>query len=89
VAQLKEQGIDLIVIPLEVSFGQKTPPDQQGIIFDLQAHALSAGLRGTVVPVWDAGMGRMGFVAPPSWQPFFNSISPEWVWSNINRELFW
>ncbi len=89
VAHIKEQGIDLVVIPLESSFGHKSELDQQDIIADLQLHSRGAGLAGTVVPVWDAGGGRMGFIAPQNWHPYFSSINLAFVWSNVNREIYW
>ena len=89
VAHVKQNDIDIIIIPLEPSFGSRTPQDQQRTLNELQIRAQSAGLAGTVVPVWDAGVGRMGYRAPLDWQPFFNSVSLQWVWANINRELFW
>jgi hypothetical protein len=89
VAHVKQSGIDMIIIPVDSSFGGKTPRDQQGIMNDLQRHAQSAGLAGAVVPVWEEAVGQMGFRAPTAWHPFFMSINLQWVWSNINRELFW
>lgn len=89
VAHVKQSGIDMIIIPVDSSFGRKTPGDQQRAMNDLQRRALSAGLAGGVVPVWEEGVGHMGFRAPIAWHPFFKSINLQWVWSNINRELFW
>jgi hypothetical protein len=89
VAHLREQGQDMIIAPLDSSFGDQTSTDQQAIIADLQIHARSAGLAGTVVPVWDNGGGRMAFIAPRPWHPFFQSINLQFVAMNINRELYW
>jgi hypothetical protein len=89
VAHIKEQGIDLIIIPLDDDFGRKTQAEQHGIIRELQMRTSSAGLAGTVVPVWDAGGGRMAFIAPPNWHPFFQSISLAHVAANLNREISW
>lgn len=89
VAHVREQGIDLIIIPLDDNFGRKTHDDQHSAIAELQARASSAGLAGKVVPVWDAGGGRMAFIAPPNWNPFFKSINLAFVAANINRELYW
>lgn len=89
VAHVREQGIDLIIIPLDDDFGRKTQADQNSAIAELQARASSAGLAGRVVPAWDAGGGRMAFIAPPNWHPFFKSINLAFVIANINRELYW
>ena len=87
VAHIKEQGIDLIIIIVDSSFGLKTPEEQQKMTIALQECATAAGLAGTVVPVWDAGEGQMGFFAPMNWRPFFSGIDLAFVATNINREL--
>ncbi len=88
VAHIREQGVDVIIVPLDSSFGSKSQSDQNAAIAELQARATSAGLAGTVVPVWDSG-GRMAFIAPPNWHPFFQSINLAHVFANINRKLYW
>ena len=87
VAHIREQGVDLIIIPLEREFGHKSPSDQGDIAESLQICASSAGLAGTVVPVWDAGGGRLGFLAPQNFHPYFRSINLQFVLLNANREL--
>lgn len=89
VAHLKEQGQDMIIVPLDSVFGRKAENDQIAITADLQRHATGAGLAGLVVPVWDAGDGRMAFRAPEQWHPFFQSINLQFVLANINREIYW
>jgi hypothetical protein len=89
IAHVREQGVDLIVVPLDSSFGHKNDRAQHEIVSELQARSHSAGLRGTVVPVWEDGAGRMAFIANRNWQPFFRSIGLEWVYANLNRELVW
>lgn len=56
---------------------------------ELQMRSRSAGLAGTVVPVWDSGGGRMKFKAPGPWHPFFRSLHLGTVHANLNRELYW
>jgi hypothetical protein len=89
VAHVKEQGVNLIIIPLNSSFGHKPNATQHGIIADLQRHATAAGLAGTVVPVWDSGGGRMSYIAPRNWHPFFQGLSLRAVAANVNKELHW
>lgn len=89
VAHLHEQGQDMIIVPVASSFGHRISQDQHDIIADLQVRARSAGLVGTVVPVWDNGGGRMAFIAPRPWHPFFQRIDLRFVAVNINRELYW
>jgi hypothetical protein len=87
VAHFREQGQDMVVIPLDRSFGAKSMAQKNEVQASLQACASAAGLRGTVVLVWDAGNGRMGFLAPAPWQPFFRGLSLAMVAQNINRRL--
>jgi hypothetical protein len=89
VAHLREQGQDMVIVPLEPSFGNKISQDQQAIIGDLQMHSRLAGMAGIVVPVWDGGGGRMAFIAPQQWHPFFTSLNLPFVFANINKELSW
>ena len=74
IAHVRQQGQDIIIVPLESSFGNKSGDDQNAIMAELQAHARGAGLAGTIVPVWESG-GRMSFIAPRPWHPFFQSLS--------------
>ena len=89
IAHIKVQGIDLIIVPLNSSFGHKTQEDQQQAIAELHIHANTADLKGDIVPVWDSGGGQMAFIAPTNWHPYFKSISLAIVWANVNRELYW
>lgn len=45
VAHVREQGIDLIIVPLASDFGQKGSSEQQEVIAELQIRAQSAGYR--------------------------------------------
>lgn len=87
VAHLREQGQDIIIVVVDRSFGYKSNAEQNQIRASIQACATSAGLAGTVVPVWDNGGGRMAFLAPRPWAPFFQSMTLADVAANINREL--
>jgi hypothetical protein len=89
VAHIKQQGVNLIIIPLDSSFGSKVTSDQHAIVAQLQARARSAGMAGTVVPAWDSGGGRFAFLAPRNWHSFFESLTLETVARNINKKLFW
>jgi len=88
VAHLREQGQDMVIVPLTSAFGSNSSDDQRAIITDLQAHSLDAGLKGTVVPVWESA-GRMNFIAPRPWHPFFESLSMRFITANLNRVLSW
>jgi hypothetical protein len=86
VAHIKEQGVNLIIVPLDSSFDHKPESDQHETIEALQVCATSAGLAGGVVPVWRSG-NSMKFIAPPKWHAFFKSIHWDFVMVNINKEL--
>jgi hypothetical protein len=88
-AHIREQEVDLIIILLDSSFGRKTREDQTQVIAILQMHANEDGLAGTVVPVWDAGGGRMAFIAPQQWHPFLANINGPWLAQNMNRWIAW
>ena len=87
VAHIHEQGVDLIIVLLDSSFGYKTAIEQKEITAALQKCAVAAGLAGAVVPVWDAGGGQTGFLAPPNLHPFFSSINLGFVAAHINCKL--
>ncbi len=89
VAHVREQGIDLIITPLDRSFGHRTVAEQHAALEELQARSHAAGLAGTVVPVWDSGGGRMSFIAPQNWHPFFRGLTLEGVLRAANRQLVW
>lgn len=88
IAHLRQQGQDMIIVPLESSFGNKSNDDQHAGIAKLQARARGAGLAGTIVPVWESG-GRISFIAPTPWHPLFKSLSMVGVMRNINKEPSW
>lgn len=87
IAHLREQGQDMIIIPVDRSFGSKNASQQEQTLLALQVCARAANLAGTVVPVWDAGGGRMAFIAPRPWHPFFQSIGLDTVARNVNKTL--
>lgn len=89
IAHLRQEGQDIIIVPLDSAFGHKTEADQYDAIDELQLHASGAGLAGRIVPVWDAGGGRMAFIAPRPWHPFFSSLNLQVVFANVNKELSW
>jgi hypothetical protein len=89
VAHVRKDGLDLIIVPMSPSFGGKPRAEQSEIVDGLQMQAAKAQLAGAVVPVWDAGGGRLGFLAPAAWHPFFKSLTLRSVVKLVNRELSW
>jgi len=86
IAHLREQGQNIIIVPLDPSFEHKSSSDQKGIVSALQACASSAGLAGTVVPVWQVGSNHK-FIAPNNWQSYFKSLSWNAIMRNLNKTL--
>ena len=89
VAHIREQGVDLIIVPLKDRFGRLSAAEQHTAINELQRRAAAAGLAGKVIPIWPAGVGRMAFIAPRPYRPFFRSIDLRFVLRNVNRRLTW
>lgn len=89
VAHLREQGQDMIVIPLDRSFELKLEQDKNEIIINLQLRARGARLAGLVIPTWDAGGGQLKFIAPQRWHPFFRSLNWTFVQANLNKAISW
>lgn len=86
VAHINTQGVNLIIAPLESSFDDKPNAVQQEFIEALQACATSAGLAGTVVPVWMSG-GSRKWICPQAWNPFFKTFDWDDIMLNLNIEL--
>ncbi|MDK4715881.1 hypothetical protein [Rhizobium sp. CNPSo 4039] len=88
IAHIREQGQDMIIVPLDTSFEHKSQDDQNDAVDEIQVAAQSAGLRGTVVVVWTSG-GRMRFIGPQPWHPFLRSLSMNSIRASLNRTLSW
>lgn len=86
VAHLREQGQDIIIVPVDSSVGSKNQQQQNEIKSSLQMHAANAGLAGTVCLVWNFG-NRFVFLAPSQWHGFFRSIDMNFVAINVNKKL--
>jgi len=88
VAHVYEQGQNMIIFPLDSSFGNKSSSDQSELLEELERRALSAGLAGHGVAIWSIG-NQNHFIGPRQWHNFLQSISMRWVLANVNRELRW
>lgn len=87
IAHIKEQGQEMIIVPVNPTFGRESRSEQQQTMDALSFAARSAGLAGTVVTIWADGR-HVGFIAPRPWHPFFQSAGIyNLVMANINREL--
>jgi hypothetical protein len=88
VAQLNEQGQDMVIVIMDPAFARASPTQQEATIGQLQAKAKACGLTGTVAMVWDDS-GRMDYLVPQPWHEFFRSITMEDVRSRLNAEISW
>jgi hypothetical protein len=87
VAHLQRDGQDVIIVPVDRSFGKRSPSEQARIQEAFQRSAAAADIAGVVVPVWEDATGRMAFRAPPPWHDFFKSIDMVYVATALNRNL--
>jgi hypothetical protein len=87
VAHLQHQGHDLIIVPVDRSFGGRSPSEQSRIQEAFQRSAATAAIPGVVVPVWEDASGRMAYRAPPPLHDFFKSIDMVYVATALNRSL--
>lgn len=88
VAHINEQGQNMIIFPLDQSFGHKSTNEQEEALSSLEYRANRAGLAGRAVAIWQHG-NHMHFRGPSNWQNFLRSISMRWVMANVNHELSW
>ena len=87
VAQFKHNNSDYVLIVVAPAFGNKNAQQQYADTAVLTRCARKAGMKGTVVPVWDAGAGRMGFLAEPVHHPFLQGLNIGFVHSHISATL--
>ena len=89
IAHIHEQGQDIIIALMDRSFGNEGHTSQIRQKQEIQFRCVQAGLRGIVFPAWQTHNGSMSFMAPNAWHPYFNSITPEYIYANLNRRLSW
>ena len=53
IAHIREQGQDMILVPVDNSFGYKSPQEKTAAVSELERRATSAGLRGRVAVLWE------------------------------------
>ena len=87
VAQLRHDGRDVTIVPVDRSFGKRSPAEQARIQEAFQRSAAAVDMPGVVVPVWEDSTGRMAFRAPPPWHDFLKSIDMIYVATALNRNL--
>src|SRR5258705_13703651 len=87
VAHLRRDGKEVIIVPVDRSFGARAPAEQARIQEAFQRSAAAVDIPGVVVPVWEDSSGRMAFRAPPPWHEFLKSIDMVYVATALNRSL--
>ena len=87
VACLQHDGLDLIIVPVDRSFGKRSATEQARIQEALQRSAAAENLTGVVVPVWEGANGQMDFRAPATLRDFLKSIDMVYVATALNRNL--
>jgi len=87
VAHLQRDGQDLIIVPVDRTFGSRSPSAQARLQEAFQRSAAMADIPGIVVPVWEDSNGKMSFRAPPPLHDFFKSIDMVYVATALNRSL--
>jgi hypothetical protein len=87
VAHLQHNGQDIIIVPVDRTFGKRSPAEQARIQEAFQRSAVCVEMNGVVVPVWEDAAGRMAFRAPPPWHAFLKSIDMVYVATALNRVL--
>jgi len=87
VAHLRRDGQDVIIVPVDRSFGKRSPAEQARIQEAFQRSAATVDMPGVVVPVWEDASGRMAFRAPPPWHDFFKTIDMVYVATALNQTL--
>lgn len=84
VAHIREQGQDMILVPVDHTFASQPAATQQAFVAEFQRRVITASLSGIVCVVWPGG-----FWAPVAWHAFFRSVSVQMVWAWVNREVWW
>ena len=88
-AHMRRENADLLIVPMVPSFAAKSRAAQADWINEVQAQAAKAALQGIVIPVWETGPGRMGFVAPAPLHALLKGLTVKRVLASLNRELSW
>lgn len=86
IAHIKEQGVNVIIVPLASRYGKLSVEEKDALIQHFQNAATAMQWSGRVVPMWMEGKG-IRFIAPPEWYEFFRTLKWKVLMRNLNREL--
>jgi hypothetical protein len=87
-AHIREQGHNMIIFPLDQSFGRKSDRDRSTALAELERRAHEAGLAGRAVAFWE-GTNRTHFMGPRPWHPFLKGLSMNDVLASVNKQIRW
>jgi hypothetical protein len=87
VAQINEQGVDLVLVPLHANFEFRSEQEKTAIVARLRSGASGVGLDGVVIPVWALRSGKMGYFVPDRFRALLRGLDLEFVADNINGEI--
>lgn len=87
-AHIREQGQNMLLFPLDRSFGYKSAAEKREILEELEDRAHGAGLAGRAAAIWESG-GRTYTFGPKLWAGFLRSISIRQVMASVNSSLSW
>jgi hypothetical protein len=87
VAQITEQGVDFVLVPLHANFEFRSEQEKSATVAWLRSAASRAGLSGVVIPVWALRSGKMGCFTPERYRAILRGLDLEFVADNINGEI--
>ena len=87
IAHLKAKGVDMVFVPLDPTFAQIPPADQATALKAIQQATTSAGLKGSVVFVWEKPNGQTGLLADRSVHQYLSGTAMSTITKNVNRQL--
>lgn len=87
VAYIRVAGADLILVPVDDTFGDWSHAEQLAAVAEFRRYAVKTGMTGTVAPVWKNAAGRGVFFVPPSLRPVVEVLTWEFVTGCINYRL--
>ena len=87
-AHIREQGQNMLLFPLDSSFGYKSSSEQNAILEELEGRAHTADLAGRAAVFWPSG-SRTCSLGPKPWQQFLRSMSIRTVLASVNKSISW
>ena len=86
VAQLTHEGENVILVPVDRSFGKRAQEHREQELVKLRAAAASTGLNGTVVIIWDSA-GSVAAFGPDKWKNFAENLRWTSLRTKMNSDL--